>query len=57
MSTLIPPKEVVKMPDRLGRGALWPRLVGKYFLFRNVPKDISWLQTLGASCSRCSSCR
>ena len=23
--------------------------VGKYFLFRNVPKDISWLQTLGAS--------
>ena len=23
--------------------------VGKYLLFRNVPKDISWLQTLGAA--------
>ena len=23
--------------------------VGKYFLFRNVPRDISWLQTLGSA--------
>jgi menaquinol-cytochrome c reductase cytochrome b subunit len=50
MSTLIPPpKELVKMPvdwveERSGLVS-----VGKYFLFRNVPKDISWLQTLGAS--------
>jgi ubiquinol-cytochrome c reductase cytochrome b subunit/menaquinol-cytochrome c reductase cytochrome b subunit len=50
MSTLVPPpKEIVQLPvdwveERSGLVS-----VGKYFLFRNVPKDISWLQTLGAS--------
>ena len=50
MSTLLPPKgEIAKMPvdwieERSGLIS-----VGKYMLFRNVPKDISWLQTLGSA--------
>ena len=29
----------------------------KYFLFRNVPSDINWMQTLGSARSPPSSCR
>jgi quinol-cytochrome oxidoreductase complex cytochrome b subunit len=43
------PKELVDLPldwveERSGLVSL-----NKYLLFRNVPKDISWLQTLGAA--------
>jgi quinol-cytochrome oxidoreductase complex cytochrome b subunit len=43
------PKEIVEAPidwveERSGLVSL-----NKYLLFRNVPKDISWLQTLGAA--------
>lgn len=50
MSTLIPPpREIAQMPvdwveERSGLVS-----VGKYLLFRNVPRDISWLQTLGSA--------
>ena len=50
MSTLLPPPgEIAKMPvdwveERSGLVSL-----GKFMLFRNVPKDISWLQTLGSA--------
>lgn len=46
---LPPPKELAQVPvdwieERSGLVS-----VGKYLLFRNVPKDISWLQTLGSA--------
>jgi menaquinol-cytochrome c reductase cytochrome b subunit len=50
MSTLLPPpREIAQMPvdwveERSGLVS-----VGKYLLFRNVPRDISWLQTLGSA--------
>ncbi len=50
MPTLLPPAgEIAKIPvdwieERSGLISF-----GKFFLFRNVPKDISWLQTLGAA--------
>ena len=50
MSTLLPPpKEIAQMPvdwieERSGLVSFH-----KYMLFRNVPKDISWLQTLGSA--------
>jgi quinol---cytochrome c reductase cytochrome b subunit, bacillus type len=48
-SPLPSPKELAQVPvdwieERSGLVS-----VGKYFLFRNVPKDISWLQTLGSA--------
>ncbi len=50
MSTLLPkPRDLVEAPldwieERSGLVS-----VHKYMLFRNVPKDISWLQTLGSA--------
>lgn len=50
MSTLLPkPRDIVEAPldwieERSGLVS-----VNKYLLFRNVPKDISWLQTLGSA--------
>jgi menaquinol-cytochrome c reductase cytochrome b subunit len=50
MSTLLPPpKELAKVPvdwveERTGLVS-----VQNYLLFRNVPKDTSWLQTLGSA--------
>lgn len=50
MSTLLPPpREIAQLPvdwveERSGLVS-----VGKYLLFRNVPRDISWLQTLGSA--------
>ncbi len=50
MPTLLPPAgEIAKIPvdwveERSGLISF-----GKFMLFRNVPKDISWLQTLGSA--------
>ena len=43
------PRKSSSCPSTGSRSAPASSRVGKYFLFRNVPKDISWLQTLGAS--------
>ena len=56
MSTLLPPPgEIAKMPvdwveERSGLISF-----GRWMLFRNVPKDISWLQTLDRKSTRLNS--
>jgi menaquinol-cytochrome c reductase cytochrome b subunit len=50
MSTLLPPpREIAKMPADWIEERSGLLSIGKYLLFRNVPKDISWLQTLGSA--------
>ena len=50
MSTLLPPpSEIARMPADWIEERSGLLSVGKYMLFRNVPKDISWLQTLGSA--------
>ena len=43
------PRTGRRRPPRMGRGALRLRRPVEKFLFRNVPGDTSWLQTLGSS--------
>ena len=50
MSTLLPPPgEIAKMPVDWVEERSGLITFGKFMLFRNVPKDISWLQTLGSA--------
>ena len=50
MSTLLPPpKEIAMMPVDWVEERSGAISFGKFMLFRNVPKDISWLQTLGSA--------
>ena len=46
---LPPVKEVAKIPGDWVEERSGLVSVSKYFLFRNVPRDISWLQTLGSA--------
>jgi ubiquinol-cytochrome c reductase cytochrome b subunit/menaquinol-cytochrome c reductase cytochrome b subunit len=43
------PKELVQIPVEWVEERSGLVSVGRYFLFRNVPRDISWLQTLGSA--------
>ena len=50
MSTLLPPPaEIAKIPVDWVEERSGLLSFGQFVLFRNVPKDISWLQTLGAA--------
>jgi quinol-cytochrome oxidoreductase complex cytochrome b subunit len=46
---LPPAKELARIPGDWVEERSGLVSVTKYFLFRNVPRDISWLQTLGSS--------
>lgn len=50
MSTLLPPPaELAKIPVDWVEERSGLLSFGQFMLFRNVPKDISWLQTLGSA--------
>jgi quinol-cytochrome oxidoreductase complex cytochrome b subunit len=46
---LPPAKEIARIPGDWVEERSGLVSVSKYFLFRNVPRDISWLQTLGSA--------